>query len=266
MSETTRTMLDHARDALNARMTKDALHLVLENTITYAAALETERHSTNESLSEAAEQLRVDRDRITELEENLRALNAGWATARAHVAELKNLTAQATEFRLWEPGYGLYVRRAPGAAAFGVLEARRTDKGRRCWTTAGWQYSAVLSDKELFCWPDAQTAVAEARRVMPGAAVCEPVPFEARPLTVYRASHDSIVMGLYLTAAGARAHCEAEERRCWPALKTLPFDWIEDEEDGVAELVIDNGDEETETGYVVTALEVAAAYDEEADQ
>jgi len=116
------------------------------------AELEAERHSTNESLSEAAEQLRANRDRITELE---------------------TLAGQATEFRLWEPGYGLYIRRAPGAAGFGVLEARRTDKGRRCWTTSGWQYSAVLTDTELFCWPDASTAVTEARRVMPGAVVRE---------------------------------------------------------------------------------------------
>jgi hypothetical protein len=35
-----RTMLDHAREALNARMTKDALRLVLENVVTYAASLE----------------------------------------------------------------------------------------------------------------------------------------------------------------------------------------------------------------------------------
>lgn len=90
---------------------------------------------------------------------------------RARVAELETLTAQATEFRLWEPGYGLYVRRAPGATGYGVMEARRTDKGRRVWTTAGWQYSAILSDTELFCWPDAQTAVAEARRIMPGVTV-----------------------------------------------------------------------------------------------
>ncbi|MFI2911155.1 hypothetical protein ACG2OD_23350 [Streptomyces sp. PDY-4] len=182
----------------------------------------------------------------------------------ARVAELEALTAQATEFRLWEPGYGLYVRRAPGATGFGVLEARRTDKGRRCWTTAGWQYSAVLSDTELFCWPDAQTAVAEARRVMPGATVCEPMPFEARPLTVYRASHDSIQMGLYLTAAAARAHCEAEERRANSSEAT--FDWIEDEEDGVAELVAETVLGEESTGYVVTALEVASAYNEEADE
>ncbi|MET7321467.1 hypothetical protein [Streptomyces sp. NPDC005549] len=90
---------------------------------------------------------------------------------RARVADLEALTTQATEFRVWESGYGLYVRRAPGATGFAVMEARRTDKGRRVWTTAGWQYSAILSDTELFCWPDAQTAVAEARRIMPGTTV-----------------------------------------------------------------------------------------------
>jgi hypothetical protein len=35
-----RTMLDHARKALNARMTKDDLRLVLENVVTYGASLE----------------------------------------------------------------------------------------------------------------------------------------------------------------------------------------------------------------------------------
>ncbi|MBZ6250514.1 hypothetical protein KVH27_19300 [Streptomyces olivaceus] len=92
---------------------------------------------------------------------------------KARITELEALAGQATEFRVWEPGYGLYVRRAPGVdgSGFAILEARRTDKGRRAWTTAGWQYSAVLAGEELFCWPDAQTAVAEARRVMPGAEV-----------------------------------------------------------------------------------------------
>jgi hypothetical protein len=165
-----RTMLGHARAALNARMTKDDLRLVLENTIAFAASLEAdreandreyeaatariaalknERHTTNEALSDAAEQLRKDRDRV---------------------AELEKLVEQATEFRISEPGYGLYVRRAPGTTGYGVMEARRTDKGRRVWTTSGWQYGAILSDSELFCWPDAQTAVAEARRIMPGGA------------------------------------------------------------------------------------------------
>ena len=70
-----RTMLDHGRDALRARMAKDDLRLVLENVITYAERLEAqvaelreERHTTNEALTEAAEALRVNRDRIAGLE------------------------------------------------------------------------------------------------------------------------------------------------------------------------------------------------------
>jgi hypothetical protein len=87
---------------------------------------------------------------------------------RARVAELEALAAAASEFRLREPGYGLYVRRAPGGDGFAILEANRTSVGRRVWTTAGWRYSAVLVHAELFCWPDAESAVVEARRVMPG--------------------------------------------------------------------------------------------------
>jgi hypothetical protein len=116
------------------------------------AALLAERHSTNEALDDAAKALRAQRDRI---------------------AELEQLVAAATEFRVWEPGYGLYVRRSPGATGFAILEARRTSQGRRAWTTSGWSYSAVLAGEELFCWPDARSAVAEARRVLPGAVVRE---------------------------------------------------------------------------------------------
>ncbi|MFE6354323.1 hypothetical protein ACFVOO_15995 [Streptomyces rochei] len=86
---------------------------------------------------------------------------------------------------------------------------------------------------------------------------------EAAPRTVYRAAHDSIPMGLYTTAAEARKHCETELRREWP---NSLLDWIEDEEDAVAELVAENADGETPTGYVVEALEVAARYDAEADE
>lgn len=88
----------------------------------------------------------------------------------------------------------------------------------------------------------------------------------AEPRTVFRASHDSIVMDLYTTAAAAREHCEAEERRSWAKFESPTFDWIEDEEDGVAEMTAWVGGEECATGYEVTALEVAAEHDEEADQ
>ncbi|MFD4263971.1 hypothetical protein ACFWR9_41805 [Streptomyces sp. NPDC058534] len=88
----------------------------------------------------------------------------------------------------------------------------------------------------------------------------------AEPHTVYRPEHDSIVMGLYTTAAAARAHCQGEERRTWAAFEKPAFDWIEDEEDGFAEMTVTVNGEEIETGYVVTALEIASEYDAEADE
>ncbi|MET9304950.1 hypothetical protein ABZX68_06375 [Streptomyces cellulosae] len=88
---------------------------------------------------------------------------------------------------------------------------------------------------------------------------CEPKP------KVFRASHDSIQMGLYLTAAAARAHCEAMERRAW-APKAPSFDWIEDEEEGIAELTVFVMGKEWQSGYVVTEVPVSAEYDEEADE
>lgn len=82
------------------------------------------------------------------------------------------------------------------------------------------------------------------------------------PVTVYRAEHDAIVMGLYTTAEAARAHCEDELLRAVPGAS---LDWVEDEEDGVAELVAAFGDDERPTLYVVTQLTAEAEYDPEAD-
>lgn len=92
---------------------------------------------------------------------------------------------------------------------------------------------------------------------------------EAAPVIVYRAEHpdSGITLGHYGTEKAARAHCEATERRSWPTGTTLSFDWIEDEDDGVAELVVTAGqNDESTTGYTVTALEVPSEYDEEADE
>ena len=195
-----RTMLDHARDALNARMTKDDLRLVLENVIAHAAALQA---------------------RVAELEENLRAVNAGWGVARDRVTELE-------------------VAGVEGRAALAALCHDLDDPG-----------SMVLGALYLL------------QQATPGTPM---EPGETVP-KAYRASHDSIVMDLYLTSAAAREHCEAEERRSWPTGTSLAFDWIEDEDDGVAELVVTAGqNEESTTGYVVTALDIATRYDEGADE
>ncbi|MFB6943224.1 hypothetical protein ACFWGL_16980 [Streptomyces sp. NPDC060286] len=86
---------------------------------------------------------------------------------------------------------------------------------------------------------------------------------ESPAITVYRALWDSIPLGLYTRPRAAREHCEACARRDLPA---AAFDWIEDEEDGVAELVATVDGRETPTGHTVTALEIDANYDPEADE
>lgn len=84
---------------------------------------------------------------------------------------------------------------------------------------------------------------------------------EATQGTVYRAEHDSITVGLYITEALARKHCEQLLSDEHPADVTVVFDWIGDDEDegAIWELTveIDGGDEEP-TGYTVTPLFVAA--------
>jgi hypothetical protein len=102
---------------------------------------------------------------------------------------------------------------------------------------------------------------------------------EVAPLMVYRASHDSIVVGLYSTAAEARKHCEALVRREYDETSRVHLWWREDEdtvdqsEDGEQELyehvksaAVPGPGWTHRTGYVVTPLEVASAYDEEADE
>lgn len=88
-------------------------------------------------------------------------------------------------------------------------------------------------------------------------------------LTVYRASHESIVMGLYTTREAARAHCEADERATRRGgTDGLTFAWVPDDSDPMSpeELCVFAGpDDEDTTGYIVTSLAVAAEYDPEAD-
>ncbi|MEU9640890.1 hypothetical protein [Streptomyces sp. NPDC048188] len=89
---------------------------------------------------------------------------------------------------------------------------------------------------------------------------------EAAQGTVYRASHDSIQMGLYTNRQAAYDHCEAHELR---DDAVSPMAWNVDE-DGVADLVRvrvpRSPGAESATGFVVTPLEVASEYDAEADE
>jgi len=127
-------------------------------------------------------------------------------------------------------------------------------------------------------WLIARVAELEAERHTTNEALDDAVralrETQAAPVTVYRASHDSIVMGRYTTREVAREHCETVLRR---EIGDTAGDlvWIPDDgSDGSAEELSIFGpgvDEDgvpydTATGYVVTPLEVAAAYDEGADE
>ncbi|MFE2021340.1 hypothetical protein ACFW9O_25160 [Streptomyces sp. NPDC059499] len=105
------------------------------------------------------------------------------------------------------------------------------------------------------------------------AALCHLVHLDVPPTgptVVYRAAHDAIGVGLYDTAEEARRHCEVLVSREHPADVTVAFDWLADEEDGdlaAADLIVQvAGGDEVETGYTVTPLEVATAYDPDADE
>lgn len=121
----------------------------------------------------------------------------------------------------------------------------------------------------------ARVAELEAKREATSARIAE---LEAAQGTVFRAAHDVIVMGLYATAAEARKHCETVLRREHAETTKVELWWREDEdtvdqpEDGEQELFahitprgFDRG-RVWNTGYVVTPLEVASEYDEEADE
>jgi hypothetical protein len=83
-------------------------------------------------------------------------------------------------------------------------------------------------------------------------------------LTVYRASHDSIVMGLYTTREAAREHCEKALRR--EVGGKVFLGWVPDDGSELAAEELCIGEDFECSGYVVTPLEVASEYDEEADE
>ncbi len=238
----------------------------LERLRSEVAALRAERHSTNESLSEAAEQLRADRDRISELE----AAAYGDATVR--------LLAPVEQIRHLHACVAAQLHRADTLNRLCQEQRVRADVAEQSPLAWADRLDAKSLDNLLISLGSASEhepmdeAIGQIHQILAGfrsAALDLPVgaPAEAPPLTVFRASHDSIVMDLYTTATEARKHCEAEERRSWGAGHTLVFDWIEDDEDRVAELVVTAGqNEESTTGYVVEAVEVASAYDPDADE
>jgi hypothetical protein len=90
-----RTMLDHAREALTARMLKDDLRLVLENVITYAAERQDEAEQVQKQFVEAAA-------RVAELVQERGERLKTEAALRDHIiardAEIERLRARLAEF------------------------------------------------------------------------------------------------------------------------------------------------------------------------
>lgn len=81
---------------------------------------------------------------------------------------LRQQLAAATEFRLVPapPAYTpLIVRRdrAYDGTRWAVLHDPGDRSVRRAWTADGWEMTWASSHDEIFCWPDAETALAQAR-------------------------------------------------------------------------------------------------------
>lgn len=93
----------------------------------------------------------------------------------------------------------------------------------------------------------------------------------ADELTVYRAGfagHD-IPLGLYTNQAAARAHCEAQLSIEYPPNVAILHDWIGDDSGPLEpwQLVVEvDGAPQQPTGYMVTPLTVASAYDEDGEE
>lgn len=87
------------------------------------------------------------------------------------------------------------------------------------------------------------------------------------PLLFYRAEHDAIVVGRYTTAEEAQRHCEVLVSREYEETASVLFEWcVDDETPAGLELDAQVDGEHVSTGYTVTPLEVATAYDPDADE
>ncbi len=87
---------------------------------------------------------------------------------RAELAAARELAALATEYRVDGPGGGVRIIRRYDGAGWSVREAAWPSLERRTLLPSGWSSADALSLDELFCWPDAVTAVTAARRALGG--------------------------------------------------------------------------------------------------
>jgi hypothetical protein len=205
---------------------------------------------------EYAKQLKAAIARLrAELDEVQRRYTFDTAELKRHVAALESPAAR----RLYLAEYGddltsLHTTLAEAQAC--VDEAARPDAAGR-----GYEWEEDEDGVHVQVWTDPETDRPLHRTL--GSVLPLTVQGAVSELTVFRVEYESFVFGVYTTSAAAREHCETVMRVEMPS---AVLDWIEDEEDGVAELVATiDGDEQT-TGYLVTALAVAAEYDPDGDE
>jgi hypothetical protein len=107
---------------------------------------------------------------MTTTEPTRQELIAENARLTAELNHARALAADATEYRIALPENGgttLLVRRQALVSGMGWAVSVPAHGGGRAWTTEGWQESiSALSVDRLFCWPDAITAIAEARHAL----------------------------------------------------------------------------------------------------
>ena len=89
---------------------------------------------------------------------------------KGELEQARILADGATEYRILVPeggGTDLLIRRQALIHGMGWAVSVPGYGGGRAWTTEGWQEAiSALSVDRLFCWPDAATAAAEARRAL----------------------------------------------------------------------------------------------------
>lgn len=214
---------------------------------------------------------------------------------RARVAELEvDLTAKAQDAEAAVQGWGRSRERVAELEASPLawadrLDAKSLDNFLICLATATEHepmsgavdeiHQLIRSFREhVGSVTSAEESADKLTRLLaPMQTLRDDEPAAEQPLTVFRASHDSIVMGLYTSREAAREHCkklmELEN-------SALTLDWRPDgpwreggdSEPGPyeAEELYEYGTHEASTwnptGYVVTPLEVASEYDAEADE
>lgn len=128
---------DKQRSVLEDELTE--LREEYANAVARIAELEAERHSTNEALSDAAVALR-DANTAAGLvaEYHIPAADGGW----------------------------LALRREPNGDRWAIYTAGRVLGDRRTWTGELWISIALATDSELWNYPSADAALAEAKRLV----------------------------------------------------------------------------------------------------